>query len=169
MFRNVFGAALVVLIVSTPAFCQLAPPPAHTLSLAGPRFGITALSPGIVDALHQRDIEVKPMITQFGWQTERQFFTRDSGMSAVNEWVLLLGGLDQGVAIPSLTWMVGLRSHEGAEVGIGPNVTPAGVALALAGGMTVRAGAINVPVNVAVVPSRDGMRMSFLTGFTLRK
>ena len=109
------------------------------------------------------------MITQFGWQTEKQFFTRDSGISAVNEWVLLLGGLDQGVAIPSLSWLVGLRNRDGGEFGIGPNVTPAGVALALAGGMTVRAGTINVPVNIAVVPSRDGTRLSFLTGFTLRK
>lgn len=174
MFRHISRAALVLLTLSTlafpePAFCQLAPPPARTLSLSGPRFGITALSPGVVTALHDRDVQVKPMITQFGWQTERQFFTKDSGVSAVNEWLLLVGGLDQGVAIPSLTWMVGLRNREGMEFGVGPNVTPAGVALALAAGMTVRAGTINVPINIAAVPSSAGMRLSFLTGFTLRR
>ena len=169
MIRTLLRTKLLVLTVASPALCQLAPPEARTISLAGPRFGVTALSPGIVDSLHERQIDVKPMITQFGWQTEKQFFTRDSGISAVNEWVLLLGGLDQGVAIPSLSWLVGLRNRDGGEFGIGPNVTPAGVALALAGGMTVRAGTINVPVNIAVVPSRDGTRLSFLTGFTLRK
>ena len=44
---------------------------------------------------------------------------------------MLLGGLEQGLAIPSLNWMVGLRTSEGAEFGIGPNLTPAGAALAL--------------------------------------
>jgi len=169
MFRHVLSAALVVLTFSAPAFCQIAPPPARTISLAGPRFGITSLSQGVVDKLAERDITVRPMITQFGWQAERQFFTRDSGMSVVNEWVLLLGGLEQGVALPSVSWLVGLRTREGAEIGVGPNITPAGVALAFAGGVTFRTGVVNVPMNVAIVPSQAGTRFSFLTGFTLRK
>jgi hypothetical protein len=169
LFRHVLPATLVVLTLSAPAFCQIAPPPARTLSLAGPRFGVTSLSPGVIDKLAERNLVVKPMITQFGWQAEKQFFTRDSGVSAVNEWVLLLGGLDQGVVLPSLSWMVGLRTREGAEIGVGPNITPAGVALAFAGGVTFRTGVMNVPMNFAIVPSKDGMRMSFLTGFTLRR
>ena len=169
MFRHVLSAAVVVLTFSASAFCQIAPPPAKTLSLAGPRFGVTSLSQGVVDKLAERDITVRPMITQFGWQAEKQFFTRDSGVSAVNEWVLLLGGLDQGVALPSLSWMVGLRTREGAEIGVGPNITPAGVALAFAGGVTFRTGVVNVPMNFAIVPSQAGTRFSFLTGFTLRR
>jgi hypothetical protein len=169
MCRHVLGSLIVVLTFTAPALCQVAPPPARMISLAGPRFGVTSLSPGVVDKLHARRIDVRPMITQFGWQAERQFFTRESGVSAVNEWVLLLGGLDQGVALPSLSWLVGLRTREGAEIGLGPNITPAGVALAFAGGMTLRTGVVNVPMNVAVVPSKAGTRISFLTGFTLRK
>jgi hypothetical protein len=169
MFRHVLTATVVVLSLSAPAFCQIAPPPAKSLSLAGPRFGLTSLSQGVVDKLAERSITVRPVITQFGWQTERQFFTTDSGFSALNEWVLLLGGLEQGVALPSVSWLVGFRTREGAEIGVGPNITPAGVALAFAGGMTLRTGVVNVPMNVAVVPSHDGTRISFLTGFTLRK
>ena len=60
-------------------------------------------------------------------------------MAAVNEWVVLLGGLEQGHVLPSLNWLVGLRTREGAEFGIGPNVTPAGVALVFAAGVTIRA------------------------------
>ena len=169
MSRHVLSALFVVLTFAAPALCQIAPPPAKTISLAGPRFGVTSLSQGVVDQLRERQIEVRPMITQFGWQAERQFFTRDSGVSAVNEWVLLLGGLDQGVALPSLSWLVGLRTREGAEIGMGPNITPAGVALAFAGGITLRTGVVNVPMNVAIVPSKAGTRVSFLTGFTLRR
>jgi hypothetical protein len=147
------------------------PPPGFTktVNLSGPRFGMTALSTGVVDELKTRDIEVGSNISQFGWQFEKQFYTRNSGVAAVNEWVVLLGGLDQGVALPSLSWMVGLRTREGAEFGIGPNITPAGVALAVAGGVTFRAGNLNVPMNVAVVPSKAGTRISVLTGFNMRR
>ena len=146
-------------------------PPGYTktVNLSGPRFGMTALSTGVVDELKKREIEVGSNISQFGWQFEKQFYTRNSGVAAVNEWVVLLGGLDQGVALPSLSWMVGLRTREGAEFGIGPNITPAGVALALAGGVTFRAGNLNVPMNVAVVPSKAGTRISLLTGFNMRR
>ena len=146
-------------------------PPGYTrtVNLSGPRFGLTALSTGVVDELHERSIDVGSNISQFGWQFERQFYTRGSGIAAVNEWVVLLGGLDQGVALPSLSWMVGLRTREGAEFGIGPNVTPAGVALAVAAGVTFRAGSMNVPMNVAVVPSKAGTRISVLTGFNMRR
>ena len=32
------------------------PPPLKTVSLSGPRFGVTALSQGVVDKLHERSI-----------------------------------------------------------------------------------------------------------------
>ena len=168
-------AVVVLMCLAAPAGAASAqsviePPPfTKTVNLSGPRFGLTALSTGVVDKLHERNIDVGPNISQFGWQFEKQFYTRNSGVAAVNEWVVLFGGLDQGVALPSLSWMVGLRTREGAEFGIGPNITPAGVALALAGGVTFRAGNLNVPMNVAVVPSKAGTRISILTGFNMRR
>ena len=109
-----------------------------------------------------------PNITQFGWQFEKEFYSRQGGVAALHECVFLLGGLEQGVALPSLSWLVGLRTAEGAEFGIGPNVTPVGVALTLAAGVTFRSGALNVPMTFAVVPSKAGTRISMLTGFNLR-
>ena len=81
----------------------------------------------------------------------------------------LVGGLEQSVVLPSLSWMVGVRTRDGAEFGIGPNVTPMGTALVLATGMTFRAGAVNIPVNIAVVPSKSGSRVTVLSGFSLRR
>lgn len=161
-------AAILSLVSAAPALSQTIPPPARSVSLAGPRVGLTVLSPGVVDALAERSITVRPVVTQFGWQIEKQFFSTQSGLTAVTEWVGLLGGLEQSLAIPSLTWMVGLRTSNGAEFGIGPNITPAGTALAIAAGVTFRSGVVNVPVNVAVVPSAAGVRVSVLTGFNLR-
>jgi hypothetical protein len=144
------------------------PPVAKTADLSGPRFGLTLLADGVVKKLEERDIFVSPHISQFGWQFEKQFYTRDSGVTMVTEWVGLVGGLEQSVVLPSLSWLVGVRTRDGAEFGIGPNVTPAGTALVLATGMTFRAGALNIPVNVAVVPSKAGSRVSVLSGFSLR-
>lgn len=154
---------------TAPLHGQQVPPVAKTVSLAGPRYGVTFLSDGIVSKLKEEQIDVKNAVSQFGWQFERQFYSKEGGPTVLNEWVVLAGGLDQGVVLPSLNWMVGLRTREGAEFGIGPNVTPAGVALAMAAGVTFRAGVLNIPMNFAVVPSKSGIRVSMLSGFTLRR
>ena len=160
---------LVTLLLSVPALSQTLPPPVYTADLSGPRFGLTYLAPRVIEKLAERDIQITSNISQFGWQFEKQFYAKGGGVTMVTEWVALLGGLDQGVALPSLNWLVGLRTSEGAEFGIGPNITPMGTGLVLAGGVTLRAGAMNVPLNVAVVPSKAGATVSFLAGFSLRR
>lgn len=168
--RHAVRAALVTLAFSAPALSQTTVPPvARTVSLSGPRFGSTFLSDGIVRKLQDNYIDVGPLITQFGWQFEKQFYSDQGGVTPVTEWVLLVGGLEQGVVLPSVSWMVGLRTRNGVEFGVGPNLTPAGTALAFAAGVTLRAGALNVPLNLAVVPSKSGVRVSVLSGFSLRR
>ena len=154
----VVAAAFMTTITAEPLLAQGAPyapaqqvpPVAKTVSLAGPRFGFTFLDDGVVAKLKTEDIEVKNGISQFGWQFERQFYSKEGGPSVLNEWVVLVGGLDQGVALPSVNWLVGLRTRDGAEFGIGPNITPVGVALAIAAGVTFRAGMLNLPMTFAV-------------------
>jgi hypothetical protein len=65
--------------------------------------------------------------------------------------------------------MVGVRTAGGAEFGAGPNFSAGGYGLALASGVTLRTGALNVPLNIAVVTSKSGVRVSFLTGFNVRR
>ena len=100
--------------------------------------------------------------------SKKQFYSTGGGLTAVNEWVLLVGGLEQDLALPSLSWIVGLRTREGAEFGVGPNITPAGTALVFAAGITFKSGALNLPLNVAVVPAKSGVRVSMLAGFNFR-
>jgi hypothetical protein len=147
-----------------------APPVVHPpVSLSGPRFGMTFLGQGIIDKLEDHDVTVGPVVSQFGWQFEKRLYAGANGLTALNEWVVLVGGLEQGVALPSVNWLVGLRTQEGAEFGIGPNITPLGVGLVIAAGTTFKAGALNIPVNFAVVPSKAGVRVSFLTGFNTKR
>ena len=106
---------------------------------------------------------------QFGWQFERRLYTNGDGITMLTEWVPLISGLDQGVALPSLNWLVGLRTGPGTEFAVGPNITPLGVGLVVAGGVTVRTGALHVPFNVALATSKSGARITILTGFNVRR
>jgi hypothetical protein len=160
------------LVVSSDASAQIthnqAPP--DTINLSGPRIGMTMLSPGVMEQLRADfGVEVGSVISQFGWQKEKRFLSTPSGFTGVTEFVFLVGGVDQGVILPSFNWLVGARTANGLEFAAGPNVTPAGLAMVIAGGMTFQTGNLNIPFNVAVVPSRHGARMSFLIGFNGRK
>ena len=175
--RSIRAAAFVALsIITWPLEARsqadtarvMVPPPMRATSMAGPRFGFTYLSQGIIDTLKTRDINVSPVITQFGWQFEHQFYSIEGGPAVLNEWVFLVGALEQGKPLPSVSWIVGMRGHSGAEFGIGPNFAPGGMALAIGGGVTTRLGALAVPFNVAYVQSGIGGRLSILSGFSLR-
>ncbi len=165
------GIVVLSLAAAAPAWSQTPVPPRVTreVNLSGPRFGMTLLSPSTVDALKERNVTVGPIVSQFGWQFERRLYTSNEGVSALMEWVPLLSGLEQGAALPSLNWLVGVRTASGAEFGIGPNITPVGTGLVFAAGVTVRSGALNVPLNFALASSKSGVRISIMTGFNIRK
>ena len=61
------------------------PQVAKTADLSGQRFCLTLLADGIVKKLEERNIKVGPHIWQFDWQLEKQFYTRDSGVTMVTE------------------------------------------------------------------------------------
>jgi hypothetical protein len=139
------------------------------VSLSGPRIGLTILT-GESARIAKEDYNVKrPLVTQFGWQFERRFLESDGGPTGVFEWILLVGGLDQGAFFPSLSWITGIRTTSGVEFGAGPNVTPLGVGFAAAGGIMLRSGFMHFPLNVALVSSGKGVRTSVLGGFAVRR
>lgn len=169
--KRMAGVVCVMLLMCASATSQTLPPGVtDVVDMSGPRFGLTVLNQQSVDRLRdERNISVKPMITQFGWQFERRLYTNGDGVTMLTEWVPLISGLEQGVVLPSLNWMVGLRTRSGTEFGIGPNITLLGVGLVAAAGATVRAGALHVPLNFAIATSKSGARISILTGFNVRR
>ncbi|MBL8959913.1 MAG: hypothetical protein JNJ98_08680 [Gemmatimonadetes bacterium] len=167
-------AVLCVLLAIAPSHLQgqdlnaRLPGPTTMARLSGPRFGATFLPSRARAELAEHGIEVNGVISQFGWQFERLFLAGDGQMAAVSEFVVLIGGLDQGTFLPSINWVIGARHIGGLEFGVGPNVSAAGSALVIAAGATRRAGSMNIPVNVSIVPSKFGTRLSLMTGFTVR-
>ena len=125
------------------------------LRYGGPRIGFTYLSPGeSTDRMNDVfDRNINPFITQFGWQFETRFFTLDNGASGLLELVPMIGGLEQGLFIPSITGLVGYRSKKGYEIGVGPTLSLGGAGILIAAGASLKSGRIVFPVNLAFVPS----------------
>jgi hypothetical protein len=144
------------------------------LSLGGPRFGFSYADGGGFEKAKEAvkkakpDADLEPFMTQFGWQMEYRLFKTDKGLTALTEFIPLVGGMDQGLALPSATWLVGLRGKNGFEMGVGPNVTLGGASMMLGIGYTMNMGGINIPVNLAV--GRGAYQttgIAFSTGFNL--
>ena len=140
----------------------------EAIHLDGPRIGGTFLSHGVVNKAQENGTTLNPFLTQFGWQFESRLFRLPNGVSGLVEFVPLVGGLEQGKFLPSLSGLLGIRNAKGLEFGVGPNVTPLGANIVLAVGTSIQSDGINFPINFAVVPSQDGVRMSLLVGFNAR-
>ncbi|HEX9952555.1 MAG TPA: hypothetical protein VGB53_12360 [Rubricoccaceae bacterium] len=172
-------AALAVAGLAAPAGAQTVSAPRSAVRLSGPRAGVTLLSPDTVRRINDRfrdaglaegegDVidPTMPVVTQFGWQFETRVFQTPGGLTGLTEFVPLVGGLDRGILLPSATFLVGARTHDGIEFGVGPNVSATGVAYALAAGFNASAGEVNIPLNVAAAFGKGGPRVSLLVGMT---
>lgn len=128
----------------------------NRLKYSGPRVGFTYLSPGsnlnhLADAFNRQSIS--PIITQFGWQFETRFFTTQKGSSGLVELIPMIGGLEQGLFVPSVTGILGYRHYNGFEFGIGPSISLNGTSVVFAAGTSFHSESVVFPVNLAFVPS----------------
>lgn len=136
---------------------------------SGPRLGVAYLVGGSVTA-ERAGKHVAPLITLFGWQLEHQFQPDKKDVPVpMTELVLLAGGMEQGIILPSASLLLGMRQRNGWEGAIGPTVTGAGIQLAFAAGVTQSVGRLNIPVNFAVAPGRRGASISVTTGFNMKR
>ena len=171
--------------------------------LAGPRVGVTMITPGYLASLVRGDMpffsdEVREewigstgkygaAISQYGWQWESRF--ADGGdITGIVEWIALVGGMENGMLLPSVSSMVGLRNSKGIEFTLGPELSLGGIAMLIGAGYNFKFGELNVPVSITYVPSQNrtyypslsnsifnpithptGGRISVMLGFNLSK
>lgn len=135
----------------------------QVVKLSGPRIGVTVVTPGSSSDFIQNCLmpgdegwgESTPsVVTQYGWQLETRFADGENVVGLV-EWVFLVGGMEKGLFLPSVSSLFGLRSENGLEAAIGPNVSLSGFGMVLAGGFTIKGDNINIPVNLSFVPSKN--------------
>ena len=143
---------------------------AQPQKLSGPRLGLTTFTPGAIS----EELNTHA-ITQFGWQLETRFVSGDNVMGLI-EWVFLAGGFEKGYFLPSISSIVGARFGSGFELGVGPNLSVAGLGLVAAVGYNFKVGDLNLPINLSWVPSQEssmidgeptGHRVSLTFGFNM--
>jgi hypothetical protein len=99
-------------------------PVTERLRLDGPRMGATMFTGKTARILQQPKSQggynVVPVMFQFGYQFEKQYLS-SGDFQALFEFIPMVTGLDQGLFIPSMTFMNGIRSNKrGWEFAFGP-------------------------------------------------
>ena len=174
---------------------------AQIQQLAGPRIGMTLITAGsTADFLHkgfdyvQYEDEYEgaehklgetgsAFTTQYGWQWESRFADGGGEVVGIVEWIALVAGMEQGKFLPSLTSVIGARTANGFELGVGPSLSLTGVGMVFAIGKNFQSGSLNMPVNLVFMPGKNidsdingevytyssGARISLMVGFNLAK
>mgnify|MGYP006166544297 FL=1 len=167
---------------------------AQVEKLAGPRIGLTLITPGpVADFLHEGfdfDNDVHEIgstgsafTTQYGWQWESRFADGGGDVTGIVEWIALVGGMEQGKFLPSVSSIIGARMSSGLEIGVGPNLSLSGIGMVFGVGHNFKPGNLNLPVNLVFMPGRkmdgeingkpypynSGARISIMIGFNMSK
>lgn len=196
--------------------------PKTQINLNGPRMGFSFATGDAATVLTSPESEggynMYPATFQFGWQKEWQYLSAGD-FQALVEFLPMIGGLESGKFIPSLTFLNGLRTGKGGwEFALGPsfrvvkkaqgfwgdglNGTEDGqwyltnewyslpngsktnpypetkrldsrgtlalsTSLFFGVGKTFKSGYLNIPVNVYVLPRKEGTVVGASFGFNL--
>ena len=169
---------------------------AQIQKLAGPRIGLTMITAGsTADFIHKGFDYVdsdegnklgetgSAFTTQYGWQWESRFADGGGDVVGIVEWIALVGGMERGLFLPSVSSVIGARTSNGLEFGVGPNLSLSGVGMLFAVGHNFKSGSLNIPVNLVFMPGKNddgysdgesytyntGTRISIMVGFNLAK
>ena len=174
---------------------------AQIQQLAGPRIGLTMITAGsTADFIHEGFNYIdsdegnklgetgSAFTTQYGWEWESRFADGGGDVTGIVEWIALVGGMEQGLFLPSISSVIGARTISGFEVGVGPNLSLSGVGMLFAVGYNFKSGSLNLPVNLVFMPGKDvkgdyindsgasesypyntGTRISIMVGFNMSK
>lgn len=139
------------------------------MKLSGPRFGFTYIGGDLGELMAENNIN--QYLTQFGWQFETRWFQTPSGFQGLIETIVLLSGFETEEPALSGSLLVGFRTRDGFEAGVGPNITTKNSdhAFVFAVGHTAKLDFVNIPINFAIVPSSDALKYTVLVGFNIRR
>lgn len=135
----------------------------QVVKLSGPRVGATVVTPGSASDFIQNGLmpgddgwnsSTTALVSQYGWQLETRYAEGEAIIGLV-EWVFLVGGLEKGLFLPSVSSLFGVRFQDGFEVGVGPNLSLTGAGMVLALGYNISTPNINIPINISFVPGKS--------------
>jgi len=111
-----------------------------------------------------------PAVTLFGITVEQRILLGQTKSHFAFQEVVLLGGLEQGIALPEGALLIGYRDYSGFEIGIGPILQLAGIGVVAAAGFTFSFQGMYVPVDVSFIIPNAGRKASIAltTGFNFQ-
>ncbi|MGA2615425.1 MAG: hypothetical protein ABSG38_18460 [Spirochaetia bacterium] len=111
-----------------------------------------------------------PAVTLFGVTVEQRILLGQTRSHFAFQEVLLIGGLEQGIALPEGAFLIGYRDFSGLEFGIGPILHIGGISVVAAVGWTFSYKGAYVPVDISlVIPNAERpASVSITTGFNFQ-
>jgi len=116
-----------------------------------------------------------PIFTQMGFEAEQLLPLGDSLNALTVSELFLLGGLDQGLALPNGSLIIGFRSAGGFEAGLGPYVTivapegelrlAAAVVYAIGYDFPMKGFSLPITLTMVPLPSYSNPQITILAGF----
>ena len=177
---------------------------AQVQKLAGPRIGMTMVQAGLLANILKKDVPLfadgyeanreswvgtslgkyGAVMSQYGWQWESRFADGGGEIVGIVEWIVLVGGMEKGMFLPSASSIIGARMGNGLEFGVGPNLSLSGIGMVFGVCYNFKSGNLNLPVNLVFMPGRKltgnryngeeykyntGSRISIMLGFNMSK
>ncbi len=174
--RKCFSALFLMLVIaSCAAFPQEFEAPEGFVMIVGPRIGGAYVfdTPDNFTAslrtLYPTGSYV-PAFTLFGVIAEQRILLGETKSHFAFQEVLLLGGLEQAVALPEAAFLIGYRDASGFEFGLGPIASLAGIGVVTAIGWTLSFRGVYVPIDVSVIlpNATRPASVALTTGFNFR-
>lgn len=108
--------------------------------------------------------DIPAVITQFGYHYDLSLYMSNK-INPLVQFDGLVGGVENGLFLPSLSMVIGYRFYDVFELGLGPNISLSGAGVIAAIGLNAKNENIYFPINLAFVYSEGRYRISLLTGF----
>lgn len=148
--------------------------PADFQLIIGPRIGINYIfttSAEFTNGVNDLGIfpagTYYPVTSLFGIIAEQRILLGQTRSHFAFQEVVLVSGLEQSLAIPSGSLLIGYRDASGFEVGFGPTLSISGIGVIIAVGYTISFQGVFVPLDISVVlpNSQRPISVALTTGF----
>lgn len=161
------------MLIGTAVFSEEEEPEGFSLIL-GPRVGamyIMTTPAEFTEKVNQSfEGSYFPVVSLFGLILEQRILLGNTDSHFAFQEVILVGGLEQSIAILSGALLIGYRGSSGLEFGVGPSLSISGIGVIVAAGWTFSYSGVYVPVDLAVtLPNASRpMSISLTTGFNFK-
>lgn len=114
--------------------------------------------------------EYYPVTSLFGLSLEQRILLGQTKSHFAFQEVIMVGGLEQSIALPSISILIAYRGATGFEFGAGATFSMSGVGVIAAVGWTFSFSGVYIPLDISVIiPNKNRpMSIAMTTGFNFR-